>query len=137
MTEITLRLDGAQQVTASMRASSREVRTKMDKLVRHNGALLRTKVLGKASGRPGPNVITGDYRRSWQHKHTGGGGGSSRSEVGTNAVQARRLEYGFAGADSLGRVYNQPPYPHARPAFDEQAPEFIRGGEALLAELIR
>lgn len=136
MTEITLRLNGAQQATASMRASSRQVRARMDKLVRHNGALLRTKVIAKASGRPGPNRVTGDYTRSWQHKHSGGGG-TSKSEVGTNAVQARRLEHGFHGADSLGRVYNQPPYPHARPAFDEQAPIFVRGGEALLAELLR
>lgn len=136
MTDITLRLTGAEQVTASMRASSKQVRTKMDKLVRHNGALLRTKVMAKASGRPGPRAITGDYRRSWTQKHTGGGS-VSKSEVGTNAVQARRLEYGFNGADSLGRIYNQPPYPHARPAFDEITPEFIRGGEALLAELTR
>lgn len=30
-----------------------------------------------------------------------------------------RLEFGFIGADSLGRVYNQAAQPYMRPAFDE------------------
>lgn len=68
-----------------------------------------------ASGRPGPNAPTGDYRRTWGI-HFGLGGSVV---VGTNAVQARRLEYGFFGEDSLGRNYRQRPYPHAAPAFRE------------------
>ncbi|MBI9114303.1 hypothetical protein [Sanguibacter suaedae] len=36
--------------------------------------------------------------------------------VSTNLPQARRLEFGFFGEDSLGRNYRQPPYPHWRPA---------------------
>lgn len=44
--------------------------------------------------------------------------------VGTNAPQGRRLEFGFVGADALGRVYNQPPFPHVGPAVEEQAPLF-------------
>lgn len=31
---------------------------------------------------------------------------------------AMRIEYGFIGADSLGRVYNQAPRPFMRPAWD-------------------
>jgi hypothetical protein len=54
---------------------------------------------------------------------TGSGNGYAQSKVGivvagikagdvyymvNNAAYARRIEYGFVGADSLGRVYNQP-----------------------------
>jgi hypothetical protein len=46
--------------------------------------------------------------------------------VGTNAPQGLRLENGFVGADSLGRVYNQPPYPHFSPAAVQTEPEYAR-----------
>ena len=36
---------------------------------------------------------------------------------------AARLEFGFVGVDSLGRHYNQPPYPYMRPAFDAKSTE--------------
>lgn len=134
MNDVQIRLTGAQQVMAVLVNGGKKVRPELDKLVNHHGMLLNTRVMAKASGRPGPRAITGDYRRSWTHKHTGGGS-VTRSEVGTNAVQGRRLEYGFNGADSLGRVYNQPPFPHARPAFDEIAPGFEAGGYALIERL--
>lgn len=70
---------------------------------------------------PGPNVATGDYRRSWSSRS----GVDSRGPVtvvSTQAPQAARLEYGFTGADSRGRVYNQPPYPHVRPAVEQLRP---------------
>lgn len=66
---------------------------------------------------PGPNVVTGDYRRSIAMEATRTREGAT-GFVFSNAVQARRLEYGFRGADALGRRYNQPPYPHFKPAAD-------------------
>ena len=39
--------------------------------------------------------------------------------VGPNAPYGRRIELGFTGTDSLGRTYNQPPYPYLRPAYEE------------------
>lgn len=68
-----------------------------------------------ASGRPGPNVITGQYRASWRAETRGIPYGAECT-IGTNAPQGRRLEFGFVGPDSLGRVYNQPPFPHVQPA---------------------
>lgn len=72
-------------------------------------------VRGNASGRPGPRAPTGDYRRSivgdWERR-----GDVVSIQVGTNADQALRLEYGFRGVDVLGRRYDQPPYPHFLPA---------------------
>lgn len=74
-------------------------------------------VKANASGRPGPRRITGDYTRTWNVQ-------IDRTQtdviatIGTNAVQARRLELGFFDTDSLGRTYNQPPYPHMNPMAD-------------------
>lgn len=135
MSDMAIRLSGDKVTADALRAAARTIDPKTQSLVRHYGALLRTRVMAKASGRPGPRTITGDYRRSWQNVFSGGGG-AYKSETGTNAPQGRRLEFGFNGMDSLGRVYSQPPYAHARPAFDEIAPEFERGAQKLLEGLV-
>lgn len=97
-------------------------------ITRHWGMLLQTKVKAYASkprtGPPGPRIQTGDYVRSISLV-TGVVGGSPVATVGTNKPQGRRLEYGFVGTDSLGRNYNQPPYPHFRPALWEVRPAYI------------
>lgn len=85
-------------------------------IVRKYGEILQAKIMARASGRPGPNAPTGDYRRSISLVMRDLG---QTAVVGTNKPQARRLEYGFHGADSRGRSYNQPPYPHFGPAVDE------------------
>jgi hypothetical protein len=96
---------------------SKELPVKLNTKVRHFAQLLKTRIQANASGRPGPNAPTGDYRRSWTVE-VKGGADIVEAEVGTNKPQGRRLEYGFHGADSLGRVYNQPPFPHVGPAVD-------------------
>ena len=48
------------------------------------------------------------------------------AEVGPTMVYARRIELGFKGADSLGRVYNQRPYPYMRPGLRVASPN-VRG----------
>ncbi|MFE7129335.1 HK97 gp10 family phage protein [Streptomyces sp. NPDC057638] len=93
-------------------------------IVQHYAMLLETRIKAKASGRPGPNAPTGDYRRSWTHQ-IATNGALVVGTVGTNKPQARRLEFGFVGADSLGRIYNQPPFPHVGPAVEEIRPLFI------------
>lgn len=47
--------------------------------------------------------------------------GAHSAEVlaGTNIAYGRRVEFGFNGADNLGRVYHQAAQPALRPAFDE------------------
>lgn len=79
--------------------------------MRHFGQLYQTRVKANASGRPGPRVITGDYRRSITLEMEG-----TSAVIYSDAPQAARLEMGFAGPDALGRVYNQPPFPHWEPA---------------------
>ena len=72
-----------------------------------------------ASGRPGPQVVTGAYRNSIRILEQEAGGDGSTFIVGTDAPQAARLEFGFVGVDALGRHYHQPPFPHWRPALRE------------------
>lgn len=100
-------------------------------LVHRYGALLSLLIKAKASGRPGPNAPTGDYRRSWTTRYVDMPTGAV-AIVGTNKPQGRRLEYGFTGADSLGRVYDQPPFPHVGPAADEIEPQFISALQAIV-----
>jgi len=83
--------------------------------VDHAGTLGQARIRGNASGRPGPNVITGAYRNSWQ-THTRRIPHGAICTLATDAPQGRRLEYGFVGIDSLGRHYAQPPFPHVQPA---------------------
>ncbi|MER6220716.1 hypothetical protein ABT189_08950 [Streptomyces sp900105755] len=65
-------------------------------LVRHFAMPSETQVKANASGRPGPNVITGDDRRSWPHEvHVARG--TVSGTVGTNKPQGRRLEHGCIG----------------------------------------
>jgi hypothetical protein len=83
--------------------------------VQHAGTLGQARIRGNASGRPGPNVITGAYRNSWQATTRRIPHGAICT-LGTDLPYGRRLEFGFTGTDSLGRHYNQPPFPHVQPA---------------------
>jgi len=115
---------GGTVVARELGQLSKTADARTSKVVRHHGQLLRTRVMANASGRPGPNAPTGDYRRSitLQVVKTGD---TATAYVGTNLPQGRRLEFGFHGADSLGRVYNQQPYPHFGPALDATSGGFI------------
>jgi hypothetical protein len=103
----------------------------LDKGVRKAALLLQGRIQGRASGRPGPRVITGNYRRSWNTVKLNVAGGKVAYSVGTNAPQGRRLEFGFNGTDALGRAFKQAPYPHVEPALAESVDEMfemISGG---------
>lgn len=126
--EINFRVTGAKALRAELIGLPARTEKALAVAVRTSGSLLRTRIQAHASGRPGPNAPTGDYRRSWSVRFSGARGRLS-AEVGTNAPQARRLEYGFTGVDSLGRFYNQPPYPHVQPAVDQTEPEFYAACE--------
>jgi hypothetical protein len=95
-----------------------------NRTVQQQARLLRALIMENASGRPGPNVISGDYRGSWKREPfpvLDGGG----ADVGTNEPQGRRLEYGFMNMyDALGRFYRQPPFPHVEPAVSELSTQY-------------
>ena len=96
-----------------------------NRTVQQQARLLRAMIRFNASGRPGPNIITGDYFDSWETPQpfpVPDGGGAV---VGTKKPQGRRLEYGFMNRyDSLGRFYRQPPFPHVEPAVNDLSAEY-------------
>lgn len=105
------------------RAADR-VGPEVNRTVQQQARLARALIMERASGRPGPNVITGAYRSSWRVEPfaVADGGGA---EIGTSKPQGRRLEYGFWDmTDSIGRHFFQPPYPHVEPAVNELSPEY-------------
>ncbi|MCF0086588.1 MULTISPECIES: hypothetical protein [unclassified Streptomyces] len=84
--------------------------------VEHTVELGAARIRGYASGRPGPNVISGDYRSSWKPRPVRRLPHGAACTFGTEEPQGARLEFGFVGTDSLGRVYDQKPFPHVQPA---------------------
>lgn len=116
LSELALRLEEAAD----------RVGPEIDRTVQQQGRLLRALIMENASGRPGPNVITGDYRSSWRPEPfpVPDGGGVV---IGTDRPQGRRLEYGFYDmTDSIGRHFFQVPRPHVEPAVNELSPEYER-----------
>jgi hypothetical protein len=105
-------------VAADLAGLATTTQARVQSVVSTYGFLLQAAVKRHATGRPGPNIITGHYNASIgvQISSTGG---TAFAAVGTNAAQGRRLELGFHGTDSLGRRYNQPAFPHFGPALDE------------------
>lgn len=122
-------IDTSAAVRLAGRFARAVTRTRPDKVTKHWGSVLLGRTRAHASGRPGPNVITGVYRRSIAVRHDyDTTQAAAVAVVYSNAPQAARLEFGFKGYDSLGRYYNQPPYPHYRPAQDyveEKFPEAV------------
>lgn len=98
-------------------AAARRIGPAVARGIDHTATLGIARIRGNASGRPGPNVITGAYRNSWQ-PHPRRFPYGAMCTLATDAPQGRRLEWGFSGTDSIGRSYNQPPFPHVEPAID-------------------
>ncbi|MFJ3248458.1 hypothetical protein [Streptomyces sp. NPDC086782] len=114
----------AAQIAAALQGRAERVLPQTVSVVRHYAMLLETRIKANASGRPGPNVITGDYRRSWTHE-VQVAGDLVTGVVGTSKPQGRRLEYGYVGPDSLGRIFHQPPRAHVGPAVEAVRPLFV------------
>lgn len=72
---------------------------------------------------------TGTLRRSIQVREIG----PRDVAVGSLLPYAARIEYGFAGRDRLGRVYNQAAKPYLRPAMEETRQTMAR----IFAEEVR
>lgn len=104
-----------EQLADRLEHAAVKVRPAIEKAVRHTGEMGVARIRGNASGRPGPNVITGAYRNSWRPELHGLPYGA-QCTIGTDLPYGRRLEFGFYGTDSLGRTYAQPPFPHVQPA---------------------
>lgn len=130
------RLVGALKLVKTTHQAAVVIPKELDALTIQYGHILNTRIKANASGRPGPNAPTGDYRRSWVVE-VQRDGDSIVVINGTNKPQGRRLEFGFVGVDSLNRHYNQPPYRHAKPALDEVGPRYVDAAKRLIRAGIR
>jgi len=82
-------------------------------------------------------VKTGTLRRSIHTEVIDSSSTSATARTGTDVVYARRLEFGFVGRDSLGRLYNQAPRPYLRPAFDTKKAQAIADMKAIWRETVQ
>lgn len=74
---------------------------------------------------PGVRRITGNYLGSINRKTTHRPD-VSIAQVGSSAPQARRLELGFHGTDSLGRSYSQGALPHFSKGLEDVESQFAQ-----------
>ncbi|MFI1161363.1 HK97 gp10 family phage protein [Streptomyces sioyaensis] len=125
-----------EELAARLEAAAHRIGHAVTHGVEHAAELGRAQIKGHASGRPGPNVITGQYRSSWQieTRHLPYG---AQCTIGTEEPYGRRLEFGFVGADSLGRVYNQPPFPHVQPSLPAMTAALRLGMISAVEEALR
>lgn len=88
----------------------------------------RDEVRSRAEGRPGPQKVSGAYWLSIDVTTTSSGffRHSFQKTVTSNHPAAARLEFGYFDVDALGRHYNQPPFPHWRPAIDYIGPRWVK-----------
>lgn len=78
-------------------------------------------------------VLTGTLRRSIEARIDADGG----VIVGSDVPYAARIEFGFAGADSLGRNYHQAAKPYLRPAIAGSVNEVREAAADALRAMIR
>jgi hypothetical protein len=131
-------VEGARELIAALEQGAAQTELLMGAVVEKAAADLVALTQQNASGRPGPRAPTGDYRSSWRSEPVEDADPTAVSRsVGTDRAQANRLEYGFVGADSLGRVYDQPPYPHHGPAVDVIDPAFEAAMGAVADRAVR
>ena len=113
-------LEGLSAAKAALRTAAKYYEKKMVTAVKLGGNEFKSDVQDLAP------YLTGTYRRSIHVEIEGRGGGEPFALVGSGLPYSRRLEYGFAKADKLGRVYNQTAQPHFRPAAMQNADKYQR-----------
>jgi HK97 gp10 family phage protein len=78
----------------------------------------------EAKAKANAPVLTGTLRRGiMTDPITPYGVGGWQTKVGPTVVYSRRIELGFNGSDSRGRLYHQVGHPYFAPAFEEVARE--------------
>lgn len=89
---------------------------------------LRDEVRKNAQGAPGPRRITSGYWNSIKMVENTSGfiSHTFTTSVISEHPAGPRLEKGYVGVDSLGRHYNQPPFPHWAPAIAKVGPEWLQ-----------
>lgn len=120
---VTVVAVGDETLMAAARMALPQLQGRTRDAVQQFAPLLAERIQTAASGRPGPNIVSGELYGSVQYEVEGSEWGEAT--VGTSTPYARRLEYGFYGTDSLGRHYSQPPYPFFSRAVEGSQGEFV------------
>lgn len=103
------------KLNGKMGRVNRNINRKLPLVMRETGEDLLKTTVRNSSGRPGPNVVTGQYISNFYVSQSR----PNSVVLGNRSPQTRRLEFGFYGTDSLGRVYHQQAFPHIYPALAE------------------
>lgn len=125
--KIDMQVKGADVAMAKISARQKRLHPDLIAITEAYAQTLVLQIQNFAKGRPGPDEITGEYVNSWHVEQAPAGllGRGISFRVTSDAPQAARLEYGFVGVDSLDRHYDQPPFPHVRPAVDQITPQYF------------
>ncbi len=122
---VTLRVSGDEALRSAAHLALPALKARTTAAVHQFAVHLTERIQTAASGRPGPNIVTGNLYGSIQIDHNiGDADGWGVATVYTDVPYSRRLELGFYGTDSLGRSYNQPPYPFFSRAVEGSVDEF-------------
>ena len=131
MIEFGVQVSGGRELAARLNALAAGVRGPLLAAALEAGALhIQNEAKAQAPYR------TGTLRRSLHTERVSVPGAIAAVAVGTDVPYARRIEYGFSGADSRGRVYHQPPRPYLRPAFDARRAAAVAEVQRVLAKLV-
>ncbi len=114
LAKMDARVDAASMTTTVMVGAALETKAKNNFVGAHRRGEPRV-----PNGENKPNVVTGTLRRSIRSTPVVRLASGYMTSVGPTTEYGRRVELGFRGADSLGRTYNQPPYPYFGPAVAE------------------
>lgn len=132
MIKIEVKTEGVEALIRKTRRFSRNALRGIEDLTDEQAEAYRQEVIRRASGRPGPQRVTGDYVSRFRIVKERIFRGFRTSVVNDHPASAR-LELGYTGVDAAGRTYNQPPFPHWRPAREVMAPKFGPEGRKRIA----
>lgn len=123
---IQITVVGADALQAAAEVALVGLKARTTQAVRDFSSMLVERIQTAASGRPGPNIVSGNLYGSMTIDRTiGDADGWGAATVGTEVPYSRRLELGFYGTDSLGRHYNQGPFPFFSRAIEGSVDEFL------------
>lgn len=130
------RVDGADRLIAELTAAAVQVPLVMEAVVDASADALNAAAKSNATGRPGPDDLSGDYRESWSVEEVDGDPTEVARSVGSDHPAAHRLEWGFIGTDAAGRQVDAPPYAHLGPAIDAMAPLYQAGMQQAIDKVL-
>lgn len=126
MTTRVLRLQArapmARSLAISFARAAVDINVTSKVIVRDQGERALRVLRRKAQSAPGPQRRTGAYVAGLGVDYVGSNATNARFRLTSSSPQTNRLELGFTGFDSLGRYYDQPPFPHFGPTLDEIEP---------------